>query len=515
MASESGVSRRWSTGRLSVRLRLTIGATLLATVTFAIFGLFMLSIYHNALLDEQHRRVRQVLAHVAAYSMDRDQPPEWRKPDQDFTESIQVLDANNRVIAGDSVFVNRPPMMTLLDGQTKRTATIRNPRFRPGDREIYVEAALINSAAGNRTVIVADTVDGVNGRTARAQMSALTVGIASILVVAYLSWAMLSRALRPVERLRGRVADITASGDLSHRVPQSPGGDEIGRLAHTLNEMLGALEAATKTQQRFVADAAHELRTPLAGITAFLEVAASHPETIDRAGLVTQLLVANKRMIHLASDLLTLAGLDAGAPIRYRPIDLAGVIQDCLFHLGPTQVRVENWIGASAVVLGNETHLTEVVTNLIANALRHARSTAWISLTTSEAGAVLTVIDDGPGIPLEHRDRIWDRFVRLDDDRGRASGGTGLGLALVKKIVTAHGGAVRVDDAHPGPGAAFTVTLPLVSAAQGGGTRSAPAAEKLRSRDGSPSKVVPRQLAPAIARGRTSTGHGRRRSRKS
>lgn len=513
---ELGASRRWWIGRPSVRLRLTIGATLLAAITFAIFGWFSLSMYYQSQVDERHRRVSQLLAHVAAYSKTREKPPQWVKPDGSFTETVQVLDDRNRAISGDNVFQNRPPILTLLDGENERAATITNPSFRPADRMIYVEAVMISSVAGNRTVIVADTLDDINERTARARLSTRIAGLVSILVVACLSWVMLGRALRPVERLRGRVADITASGDLSHRVPQTSGHDEIGRLACTLNEMLAALEAATKTQQRFVADAAHELRTPLAGITAFLEVAASHPETIDRAGLVSQLLTANRRMIHLASDLLTLAGLDAGAPIRHRPIDLAGVIQDCLLHLGPTPVRVEDWISGSAIVMGNETHLSEVVTNLVANAVRHARSTIWIGLTTTDSEAIVTVVDDGPGIPAEERERIWERFVRLDDDRGRASGGNGLGLALVRKIVTAHGGTARVGDARPGPGAAFSFSLPLLGVPERvptGSTRVE--TEEPRDRDGSGGRIVPRQMALAHgSRPRTPSGHGRRRSRK-
>jgi signal transduction histidine kinase len=161
------------------------------------------------------------------------------------------------------------------------------------------------------------------------------------------------------------------------------------------------------------------------------------------------------------NDLLTLAVLDARAPIKHRPVDLAGIVQDGMRHVDPGQIRVEERIAGPCVVTGNPTHLTRVVTNLVSNAIRHARSAVVVQLNNTDTHTVLTVVDDGPGVPQQHRRRIWQRFVRLDDDRNRSSGGSGLGLALVREIVVAHGGAVRVVDAVPGPGAAFGVRLPL------------------------------------------------------
>ncbi len=219
------------------------------------------------------------------------------------------------------------------------------------------------------------------------------------------------------------------------------------------------LETADRQQRQFIADAAHELRTPLAGITAFLEVTASHPDTVDRDALLHRLLTAHHRFGDLVTDLLTLASLDAGAPTRYQPVDLAAVVRDCVTNPPTSGAKLTTTLSGNAIVLGNATQLGRVVANLLDNATRHASQRVTVNLSTSATEAVVTVADDGPGVSADRREEIWRRFVRLDDDRGRPHGGTGLGLALVKEIVTAHGGHATVGNAEPG--AVFTVALPL------------------------------------------------------
>jgi signal transduction histidine kinase len=226
--------------------------------------------------------------------------------------------------------------------------------------------------------------------------------------------------------------------------------------------MLRVLQAADRRQRQFIADAAHEMRTPLAGITTFLEVAASHPATVDRDDLIERLLAAHRRFGDLVNDLLTLASIDAGAPTRYRPVDLAAVVRDSTAHLVTTRVQLTTTTADTAIVLGNPTQLSRVVTNLVDNAIRHASQSVAISVTSQATEAIVTVADDGPGIPADRQEEIWRRFVRLGEDRGRPRGGTGLGLALVKEIVTAHGGRATVRNTDPG--AVFTVALPLAPA---------------------------------------------------
>jgi len=490
MAARRGTHRLLTGARFSVRFRLTVTATAFAAATFLATSAVTLSIYGHNLNVERKRSLAQTAegaaAQVAIGALQlSDGVPKG------VTASVQILDGGNRVIYGDSESMRKPPMLVLQAGQTERAAEIVNPTFRPEDR-VYVIARRVQTPNGDLTVVLADSLDIIDKQISRAQVEAILGVLLFLPIVAALSWLVVGRTLRPVERLRTQVAAITKGSDLSRRVPQSQGRDEISRLAGTLNEMLRVLDDAASTQRRFVADAAHELRTPLAGMTAYLEVAANHPDLIEPSTLVDRLLSANSHLSDLVNDLLTLAILDAKAPIKYRPVCLAGIVQDGMRHLDAAKIRVEERIVGPAMVLGNPTHLTRVVTNLVGNAIRHATSAVVVTVHTTEAHAVFTVIDDGPGIPAEHRYRIWQRFVRFDDDRARATGGTGLGLALVREIVTAHGGGVRVGDAAPGPGAVFAARIPLVSLGQAAPRPAAaqPSATALTRDDSRPSVLL-------------------------
>jgi signal transduction histidine kinase len=260
--------------------------------------------------------------------------------------------------------------------------------------------------------------------------------------------------------MRTRAAAITASRDLSGRLPQS-GSDELSRLAGTLNGMLASLERAVDRQRRFVADAAHELRTPLGGLTATLEIARQHPD-MARDTLLGELLAGHRRLGRTLNDLLVLAALDGRAPEAMTPVDLAGVVTDCSRRRVPDGICLHTGTLERAVVLGSESQLSRVIGNLLDNALRYAHAAVELSLTVSGGRARISVADDGPGIPESDAERVWDRFVRLDDDRSRASGGSGLGLAIVRELALAHGGTAAVRDRTDGPGAEFVIELPLL-----------------------------------------------------
>ena len=226
-------------------------------------------------------------------------------------------------------------------------------------------------------------------------------------------------------------------------------------------------------QRRFVADAAHELRTPLAGMTTALEVARRHPQTSPT--LTEDLLDSHRRLGRLVNDLLILAAVDGRAPQRAEPVDLAGVVTDCSRRPVPQRVSVGIGRLDRVFVLGDETQLGRVVSNLVDNALRYAASTVELSVRQDGGHAVVSVSDDGPGIPAADRERVWERFTRLDDDRSRASGGSGLGLAMVKELTAAHGGTASVAGARPGPGAVFLVRLPVMTAERSGAVGHDPA----------------------------------------
>jgi signal transduction histidine kinase len=211
-------------------------------------------------------------------------------------------------------------------------------------------------------------------------------------------------------------------------------------------------------QRRFVADAAHELRTPLAGLTTALEVARNHPGTSET--LADDLLAGHRRLARLVNDLLLLAAIDGRAAGRAEPVDLAGVLTDCSRRPVPDDVSLRLGHLDRVFVVGDETQLSRVISNLVDNALRYAGSAVELSVRRDGRHAVVSVSDDGPGIPVADRARIWERFARLDDDRSRTGGGSGLGLAIVRELTAAHGGSVAVTSTQPAPGATFLVRLP-------------------------------------------------------
>lgn len=455
--------RHGGAGRHSVRVRLTGWVALLTALTFALTATGLLAAYRHTLLVQKKREIEKTFAMVTGRAQRPDLAVPLVGPSDLFTESVQVLDAAGRVISGDTASLDEPAMVTLDPGQASRETIVEQPTFRAAD-SAYVLAARIDTAAGERTVLVADSLDSVAGRVRWAGGLAAGGGVAVVALAAVFAWLLTGRTLRPVEQLRVQVSRITVSRDLSRRVPEPPGRDEISRLSGTLNRMLYALQTSSEAQQRFVADAAHELRTPLAGMTALLDVATGHPEAIESDQLVRRLSGATAHLSRVIDDLLTLAVLDAGrARGRARPVDLAGVAGDGLLHVDAGQIEVRARLTGRALVYGDVDQLTRVVINLLSNAVRHARSTVWVSLRIRSGAALLSVVDDGPGVPPADRDRVWDRFVRLDADRTRDTGGTGLGLALVREIVTRHGGEAWVADAPRLPGAAFHVRLPLHS----------------------------------------------------
>ncbi|HYI50828.1 MAG TPA: ATP-binding protein [Microbacterium sp.] len=280
-------------------------------------------------------------------------------------------------------------------------------------------------------------------------------------VVALTTWFAVGRSLAPVERMRRQVDRMSAS-DLSRRVDEPATRDEIGRLAHTMNGMLGRLEEAQIAQRRFVSDASHELKSPLASLRQYAEVARAHPDRISAAELSDAVLEEGARLERLVQGMLVLSRADEGG----LALNVADVDLDDLLLAEATRLRAVGAIvvDASAVhpvrVRGDLGLLGQVTRNLADNAARHASTTVWMSLTRAPTRAILTMEDDGGGIPVGDRDRVFERFVRLDEARARDAGGSGLGLAIVREIVRAHGGDVRVDAGASG-GARFVVSLPL------------------------------------------------------
>jgi signal transduction histidine kinase len=451
----SGFPLRW---RSSLRLRLTAAGVGLAAVLFAIGGAVTITLYGRSLtLSVQHTAV-QTATSVASRLPSQWMPDPIPMPTSPDVPRVQVLDAHGSVVTGDPSSADKPAMYRLPAGLSSQQVTIGSLPL-TGGSSATVYAVRVKTPGGPETVVAALPLDGVAARVTEAAVTAAGICAGALAVVAIVAWLTAGQVLRPVERMRTRAAAITASGDPSGRLPK-PGTDELSKLAETLNGMLASLERSAERQRRFTADAAHELRTPLAGLTAALEVAQQHPGTA-RDTLTGELLAGHRRLSRTLNDLLVLAALDGHAPEKTGPVDLAGVVTDCSRRSVPEGVSLHTGTLQRAVVLGSEPQLGRMIGNLVDNALRYARGKVELSVTVSQGRARVCVTDDGPGIPERDRERVWGRFVRLDDGRSRASGGSGLGLAIVREIAAAHRGETSVGDASPGPGAEFVIRLPL------------------------------------------------------
>ena len=272
-------------------------------------------------------------------------------------------------------------------------------------------------------------------------------------------WLVTGRALRPVEQIRGAVTAITSAG-LSQRVPEPGTGDEIGRLARTMNDMLARLEDAAARQRRFVADASHELRSPLTAIRTGLEVGLAHPDRAPWPQIARRAVRQSQRLEQLIAELLVLAKADAQQPAaRRQPVDLAALLADLRAAATPAPgISIGLSVPPGTATAGNPEDLSRMFRNLLDNAVRYARHRVLITAAAGPDGIVVEIADDGPGIPPGERERVFGRFVRLDASREQASGSAGLGLAIAREIAAAHGATIVLTEA-PGGGTRAVVTV--------------------------------------------------------
>jgi signal transduction histidine kinase len=372
--------------------------------------------------------------------------------------AVQVIAADGKVVAlSDSA--PDTPMVPISEIGERRRIGIPD-RASPFGR-IRFSADTVSAPNGARyTVLVGE---GSQVVTSAVRTVAIALAIAAPIVVAVsagATYVLVARSMRSVDAIRSRVSDISAS-DLAERVPVPESRDEIAALAETMNEMLARIEAGHAAQRRFVGDASHELRSPLATIISALEVAVAHPELLDKELAAGTLIPEAHRMQALVDDLLLLARADErGLVIRREDVDLDDVTADEAQRLRhETTLDVHTELHPTRLV-GDARALSRVVRNLLENAALHAASRIDVAVGSKNGDATVTVADDGPGIPAADRERVFDRFVRLDPDRARSGGGAGLGLAIVREIVAAHHGSVAVDD-RPGGGTLMTIQLPL------------------------------------------------------
>jgi signal transduction histidine kinase len=325
--------------------------------------------------------------------------------------------------------------------------------------EVTTVSLPVELTAGTMTLTASSSLEPVRaGLNALRGILLLTV---PLLVggVGAMTWFVTGRAFRPVADITSQVERIT-DDRLDERVPVPDSRDEVAHLAMTMNTMLDRISASRRRQREFVSDASHELRNPVATSKTKLEVALAHPESADWEEMAGVVLDEQERLGSLVDDMLLLARIDEGRPLEQAEIDL----DDIVFAEAARAERVDVDVAGvePARVVGDGRQLTRMVRNLVDNATRHATNRVVISMSKDGGDVVLCVDDDGPGIPVADRQRVLERFVRLEHSRAREEGGAGLGLALVSAVVGAHGGRVVVVESETG-GARFEIRLPAVS----------------------------------------------------
>ncbi len=436
--------------RRTIRFRIAALATVASAILLTAASVTMVAVLRWQLTDNLDEGISQradTIAAVVATEVPRDIPG-----DEDLL--IQIVEDDGTVLASSSNLAGLSPITSLQPGvRTIANVPRRSEVFRVLVRRIVVDGRDVVLIVGGNNDDVTDPVSILT----RILTATVPVVVA---VLGGLTWWLAGRTLRPVEQMRRQMSTITAT-NVSGRLAQPGTGDEIDRLAITMNETLDRLEATIERQRRFVADASHELRSPLTRMRGELEIdlvcgRPADPDTTERSVLAEAI-----NLQFLVEDLLQLARSDDNVETaRFQGVDLDDVVLREARRLAERgRVDVDLRAVSAAAVDGDLRQLTRAVRNLFDNAERHATAVVVVTLGERDGRIRFTVSDDGNGIPAESRELVFERFSRLDDARSRDAGGTGLGLAIVRDIVERHGGSIRLDDSLR---TRFVVDLPAL-----------------------------------------------------
>jgi signal transduction histidine kinase len=444
----------------TVRAKAAISAGVIVAVTLVAGAIVLTVLVRRSLVDDLNAAARARAEDVAAL-LRAGAVPGTLAVHGEEDAVVQVVAADGTVLAASANLEGQGPLREGAASGGDGSAHPFTARVRTADDvdELRVLPVAVDLPSGRATVYIGSNLDRVD-ETIQTIVRILAVGIPLLaLIVGGTTWYLVGRSLRPVEAIRSEVAEISAK-DLSRRVPEPATQDEIGRLARTMNQTLDRLADSIERQRRFVADASHELQSPVASAQVVLDVAMAHPETTDWPAVATDLQSEHRRIELLLRDLLFLARSENGAPATALAwIDLDDVVRGEVERLrARTSMRIEATGVEPVEVRADAEQLARAIRNLLENAATYA--TSLIVVTTRDLGdrAEVAVTDDGPGVPPADRERIFERFARTSESRDRHTGGTGLGLAIARDIVTAHHGTIEVVDSAVG--ARFVITLP-------------------------------------------------------
>ncbi|MBD2893123.1 Adaptive-response sensory-kinase SasA [Actinomadura sp. RB99] len=393
-----------------------------------------------------------------------------------FGNAIQVIDADGRILAATEGLENGPPLSRITPPQARTQVEhrLRNPRrpWRPrgsGDRMLLatrIPAEVTHHQRGKAPLmiyLVFPRVPWFGSRRLAAGTAVATVAVAAmVFAIVHRSTV---RVLAPMAEIRDEFAEITAT-DLARRVPV-PEPEELKAMAETMNTTLERLDTAVSDLRNLTSEASHDLRGPLTSIRLRLENALADPES-EWPRVAADVLASVERQEAIVTDLLTLTRLDTGQPLHPQPTDLSALVAAELRRREATdRIHIIGKLARRVVLDCDRLLINRLLANLLDNAQRHADSRVEVTLDVDRppgerAAAVLTVADDGDGVPGDRQDEIFERFTRLDSSRERDPNGTGLGLPISRDIANAHGGTLTVDS-RPGHGARFTARLPLTA----------------------------------------------------
>jgi signal transduction histidine kinase len=443
---------------LSLRVRATAVATLLCAVVLAAGGVLLVTTLDRHLTagsdDLSRSRVRDLLDQSASGEL----PTVLRNVNDDAV--AQVLASDGTVLAASANIEGAGPIVAAgapADGERR---TIRAPDDNETeDYRVWVQSG--PGAEGQVTVVEGSSLEAVHEATATVRRTLLVGVPLAAVALGLVIWLVLGGALARLDRIRAEV-DAIGPDQLERRVPGDGRSDEVGRLAATMNRMLVRVDASAQRQRRLVADVSHDLQGPLAAQRVSLELALATPGSIDPELLRRDVLGATGEMERLVDDLLVLAAADEGAPADTSAVDLDAIVLEEAARARHSGSAVLDTSRVSAgPVRGNPSELRRVVRNLLDNAVTHAGSCVELRLDSHDGHVVLEVMDDGPGVPEDEREQVFERFHRGDPARTRGAPGTGLGLAIARSLAERAGGRLELLDG--GPGARFRLTLPLLA----------------------------------------------------
>lgn len=438
----------------SVRVRATFGASLVALVALAVAAVLLVTTLRQSQLDTIDQGLELRAVDIESL-LDGGAAPGSVAVESEDSSFVQILHPDGTVIASSSN-IDGEDAVAPTDDEGRSTRSI--PALGDDQFRVYTRTTDGNQRV---TIAVGTSLEELED-TQHALIASLAIGVPALLVLlAALTWIVVGRALRPVDGIRRRVDEIGA-GQLDQRVPVPATHDEVGRLATTMNRMLDRLEDAHQRQARFVSDASHELRTPIAVIRHELEIALATDDTDHWRDTARDVLDEDLRMQRLVDDLLFIARHDHSSTPTLGSTELVD-LDDLVVaeaHRKRSIIPIDLSGVSAGQVRGNPDQLARVISNLLDNAARHATSQVAAHVTTDHGYVTIDIDDDGPGIPEPERETVFERFTRTDESRTRDDGGAGLGLAIAHDIVTAHHGTIA---AQPSPwlgGARITIIFP-------------------------------------------------------